>query len=48
MNIDQFAMETADAILQLVRANRYLHALVALYSAIDTLAWSSRTNGDVT
>lgn len=47
-NIDQFAMETVDAISHLVRADRWLQALVLLYSAIDTLAWSNRNEGDVT
>ncbi len=47
-NVDQFAPETVDAILQLVKANHYLQALVVLYAAIDTLAWSNRSKGDVT
>jgi len=41
-------MQTIDAIKQLVVANRYLQALVVLYSAIDTLAWVSLESGDVT
>jgi hypothetical protein len=41
-------MQTIDAIKQLVIANRYLQALVVLYSAIDTLAWVSLESGDVT
>ena len=46
--IDLFGMQTIDAINQLVVANRYLQALVVLYSAIDTLAWVSLSSGDVT
>jgi hypothetical protein len=46
--VDQFGMQTIDAIKQLVVANRYLQALVVLYSAIDTLAWVSLESGDVT
>ena len=46
--IDRFGIETVDAISHLVKANRYLQALVILYSAIDTLAWASRKEGDVT
>ena len=46
--VDQFGMETIDAIKQLVVANRYLQALVVLYSAIDTLTWVSLAKGDVT
>lgn len=41
-------MQTIDAIKQLVVANRYVQALVVLYSAIDTLAWVSLETGDVT
>ncbi len=46
--VDQFGMQTIDAIKELVVANRYLQALVVLYSAIDTLAWVSLESGDVT
>jgi hypothetical protein len=46
--VDQFGMQTIDAIKQLVDANRYLQALVVLYSAIDTLAWVRLESGDVT
>ena len=48
--IDQFGMDTVDAILSLIEKDnsRYLQALVLLYSAIDTLAWASLTSGDVT
>ena len=41
-------MQTVDAIKTLVVANRYVQALVVLYSAIDTLAWASLASGDVT
>lgn len=41
-------MDTVDAVTELVKANHYVQALVVLYSAIDTLAWSSRDAGDVT
>lgn len=46
--VDQFGMQTIDAIKQLVVANCYMQALVVLYSAIDTLAWVSLETGDVT
>src|SRR5438128_1331218 len=46
--VDRFGMATVDAITHLVRANHYLHALVILYSTIDTLAWASISSGDVT
>ena len=46
--VDQFGMQAIDAIKHLVVANRYLQALVVLYSAIDTLAWASLSSGDVT
>jgi hypothetical protein len=46
--IDQFGMETVDAVTHLVKANCWVQALVILYSAIDTLAWLSREEGDVT
>ena len=46
--IAQFGLETVDAISHLVKANRYLQALVVLYSAIDTLAWATCSGGDVT
>jgi hypothetical protein len=31
-----------------MKSNHYMQALVVLYSAIDTLAWSLRAKGDVT
>ncbi len=46
--IDQFGLDTVDAVAVLIKANRYLQALVILYAAIDTLAWSTRAAGDVT
>lgn len=46
--VDEFGIHTVDAINQLVVANRYLQALVVIYSAIDTLAWVSLESGDVT
>lgn len=46
--IDQFGMDTVDAVSSLVAANHYLQALVVLYSAVDTLAWVSVSTGDVT
>ena len=46
--VDHFGMQTVDAIKHLVVANRYVQALIVLYSAIDTLAWSSLESGDVT
>ena len=46
--VDQFGMQTVDAIKQLVVANRYFQALIVLYSAIDTLAWVNLECGDVT
>ena len=46
--IEQFGMETIDAVSNLVTANRYLQAVVLLYSAIDTLAWADLASGDVT
>jgi hypothetical protein len=46
--IDQFGMETVDAVLQLAKVNHWLQGLVVLYSAIDTFAWASRNSGDVT
>lgn len=47
-DVNQFGMDTVDAVSSLVAANRYLQALVLLYSAIDTLAWVSVSTGDVT
>lgn len=47
-DIDQFGMETADAVVCLVKFNHCLQGLVVLYSAIDTLAWARRNDGDVT
>ena len=48
--IDQFGMDTADAILCLIDTEKgqFLQALVLVYSAIDTLAWVSKNTGDVT
>lgn len=46
--IDELGIDTVEAVTELVRANHYVQALVVLYSAIDTLAWSSRNAGDVT
>ncbi len=46
--VDQFGMDTVDAVSSLVATNRYLQALVLLYSAVDTLAWVSVSTGDVT
>jgi hypothetical protein len=46
--VDQFGMDTVGAVSTLVTANQYMQALVLLYSAIDTLAWVSRSAGDVT
>jgi hypothetical protein len=45
--IDQFGMQTVDAIRHLAEANCYVQALVVLYSAIDTLAWADLRSGDV-
>jgi hypothetical protein len=44
--IDRFTFETVDAVSLLIEGN--LQALVVMYSAIDTLAWSMRAEGDVT
>lgn len=46
--IAQFGLQTLEAISCLITANHYMQALVVLYSAIDTLAWSTRGSGDVT
>lgn len=46
-DIDQFGMEAVDAFVHLAKANHWLQGLVVLYSAIDTLAWASRSGGDV-
>jgi len=48
--IDQFGMDTSDAILCLIdkEKSQYLQALVLVYSAIDTLAWASKISGDAT
>src|SRR5216683_5888041 len=46
--VDQFGMDTVGAVSTLVTANQYMQALVLLYSAIDTLAWVSRSAGNVT
>lgn len=46
--IAQFGLQTLEAISCLITANHYMQALVVLYSAIDTLAWSTRRSGDVT
>lgn len=47
-NIDQFGMETLDAVVHLVKVNHCLQGLVVLYSAIDTFAWAGSNGGDVT
>lgn len=46
--VARFILDTIDAISTLVKAGKWLQALVVLYSAIDTLAWSTRSGGDVT
>jgi len=47
--IERFTLNTVGAVSQLVRQeNYYLQALIILYSAIDTLAWAGREDGDVT
>jgi hypothetical protein len=46
--IDEFGLQTMNAIARLVEANCYLQALVILYSAIDTLAWANISSGNVT
>lgn len=48
VKIDQFGLDTVNAVTLLIKANCYPQALVILYAAIDTLAWSTRTVGDVT
>jgi hypothetical protein len=48
IRIDQFGMETVDAVTVLIKANRYVQALVVLYAAIDTFAWSTAAADDVT
>ncbi len=45
--IMQFTMETLDAIKALAKKDRWLQALIVLYSAIDTLAWANKPSGDV-
>ena len=46
--IGEFGVQTLDAVSGLIKTNHYVQALVLLYSAIDTLAWSTRDQGDVT
>ena len=46
--IAEFGLQTLEAICSLIKANHYTQALIVLYSAIDTLAWSLRADGDVT
>ncbi|MCK4410800.1 hypothetical protein KAV67_00815 [Candidatus Bipolaricaulota bacterium] len=48
IRIAEFELQTLDAVSCLMKAKHYVQALVVLYSAIDTLAWSTRTSGDVT
>jgi len=43
-----FVLDTIDALSLLVGAGKWRQALVVLYSAIDTLAWSTLVDGDVT
>lgn len=46
--ITEFGLETLDALNSLAKGNHWMQALIILYSAIDTLAWATRTSGDVT
>ncbi|HEX8454948.1 MAG TPA: hypothetical protein VF647_22920 [Longimicrobium sp.] len=46
--VDEFGMQTLEALTTLIRANHYTQALILLYSAIDAVAWASLPSGDVT
>jgi len=46
--IEQFGLTTLDAINALAKSGHYAQVLTVLYAAIDTMAWSSRKDGDVT
>jgi hypothetical protein len=46
--INQYELDILDTVSVLVKTNHYLQALVILYAAIDTLAWSNLSTGDVT
>lgn len=49
MNIlESFQYETFKAVAELIKLNLYMQALIILYTAIDTLAWSNKAQGDVT
>jgi hypothetical protein len=45
--IERFTVDTVDAISKLAKGNLYTQALVILYSAIDTLAWTNLPGRDV-
>jgi len=46
--LEQFGLTTLDAINLLAKSGHFLQVLTVLYAAIDTMAWSSRKEGDVT
>ena len=48
IRISEFTLATLDAVIGLTRNDHWMQALVVLYSAIDTLAWSTKDTGDVT
>jgi hypothetical protein len=45
--VARFAVDTVGALSALVKEGKWLQCLVVLYSAIDTLAWSTVPQGDV-
>lgn len=47
-SITSFTVDTAGVLTSLIKAGKYTQALIILYSAIDTMAWTSVPKGDVT
>jgi hypothetical protein len=45
--VARFVLDAVDAMSTLVKDGKWLQALIVLYSAIDTLAWSTLPDGDV-
>jgi uncharacterized protein YqiB (DUF1249 family) len=45
--ITSFTVETIEVLLGLIKAGNYTQALIILYSAIDTMAWTNIPEGNV-
>jgi len=47
-SITSFTVDTVGVLTYLIKAEKYTQALIILYSAIDTMAWTSIPEGNVT